>query len=105
MSAKRENLYYWDGYCPVHDALTVEQVKRVKEEHPDALFIAHPECRIDVLRLADAIKSTSGMIKYAKESKQKKFIIGTETGIIHPLLKENPDKIFIPADSNMIVLI
>ncbi len=98
----RRNLDWWDGYCPVHDALTVECVKKVKEEHPDALFIAHPECRIEILRLADAIKSTSGMIRYAKESEHKKFIIGTEIGILHPLQKACPDKLFIPADPDMI---
>ena len=98
----RKNLYWWDGYCPIHNSLTVECVKKVKERHPDALFIAHPECRIEVLRLADAIKSTSGMIRYAKESEHKKFIIGTETGILYPLKKANPDKIFIPADPDMI---
>ena len=98
----RENVSWWNGYCPIHDGLQVEQVKRVKREHPDAIFIAHPECRTDVLRLADAIKSTSGMIRYAMESGHKKFIIGTETGILHPLKKANPEKIFIPADPDMI---
>ncbi len=98
----RNNLFYWNGYCPVHESLTVEQVQKIKSEHPDALFIAHPECKIEVLKLADAIKSTSGMIKYTQESGHKKFIIGTETGIIHPLLKANPDKIFIPADPDMV---
>lgn len=99
---ERENLYWWDGYCPVHDGLTAEQVKKVKEEHPDALLIAHPECRIEVLRLADAIRSTSGMIRYAQESEHKKFIIATETGLLYPLSKANPGKIFIPADPDMI---
>ena len=98
----RKNLYWWDGYCPIHEALTPARVKKIKEEHPDALFIAHPECRMEVLRLADAIRSTSGMIRYAKESEHKKFIIGTETGILYPLKKANPDKIFIPADPDMI---
>jgi len=100
--SKRENISWWDGYCPIHDSLTVEQVKKVKEEHPDAIFIAHPECRIEVLRLADEIKSTSGMIRYVKESSHKKFIIATEVGILHPLKKACPDKEFIPADPNMI---
>ena len=100
--SKRKDISWWDGYCPIHDSLTVEQVKKVKEEYPDALFIAHPECRIEVLRLADEIKSTSGMIRYARESKHKKFIIATEVGILHPLKKACPDKEFIPADPNMI---
>ncbi len=100
--SKRKDISWWDGYCPIHDSLTVEQVKKVKEEHPDALFIAHPECRMGVLRLADEIKSTSGMIRYARESKHKKFIIATEIGILHPLKKACPDKEFIPADPDMI---
>lgn len=100
--SKRMNIDWWNGYCPVHEMLTVEQVKKVKAQHPDALFIAHPECKIEVLRLADAIKSTSGMIKYVKESQHKKFIIGTEIGILHPLKKACPDKEFIPADPKMI---
>jgi len=100
--SKRENIFWWDGYCPVHDNLTLAQVQKVKAQHPDALFIAHPECRIEVLRIADAIKSTSGMIKYAKEVQHKKFIIATEVGILHPLKKACPDKEFIPADPDMI---
>ncbi len=100
--SKRENIFWWDGYCPIHDNLTLEQVQKVKAQHPDALFIAHPECRIEILKIADAIKSTSGMIKYVKEVPHKKFIIATEVGILHPLKKACPDKEFIPADPNMI---
>ncbi len=101
-SLKRENIFFWDGYCPIHERLTAEKVRKVKEEHPDAIFLAHPECRLEVLKLADVIASTSGMLKYVRESDHKKFIIGTETGLIYPLLRENPDKIFIPADPEMI---
>jgi quinolinate synthase len=93
---------YWDGYCVYHNNLTVEQVKRVKKAHPEAVFLAHPECRPEVLELADEAKSTSGMIAYAANSDQREFIIGTETGILHPLSKANPDKQFFPADPNMI---
>jgi quinolinate synthase len=93
---------YWDGYCPIHNNLTVEQVKKVKEAHPEALFLAHPECQPEVLDLADEVKSTSGMIAYATGSSRREFIIGTEAGILHPLSKANPDKLFIPADPNMI---
>jgi len=74
---------YWDGYCVYHNNLTVEQVKRVKKGHPEAVFLAHPECRPEVLELADEAKSTSGMITYAANSDQREFIIGTETGILY----------------------
>lgn len=93
---------YWDGYCPVHNNLSVEQVMNVKKAHPEAIFLAHPECPPDVLDLADEIKSTSGMIAFATSSKKKEFIIGTEIGILYPLSKAAPDKLFIPADPNMI---
>ena len=93
---------YWDGYCPIHDNLSVEQVRRVKIAHPQAIFLAHPECPPDVLDLADEVKSTSGMIAFATSSKKKEFIIGTEIGLLHPLSKAAPDKLFIPADPNMI---
>ncbi len=92
----------WDGYCPIHNNLTAETVIKRKEEHPDALFIAHPECRPEVLELADEIKSTSGMIRFVNQSSAQKFIIGTETGLIHPLSQANPEKEFIPADRGMI---
>ncbi len=93
---------YWDGYCPVHNGLNAKQVKKVKSENPDALFLAHPECPPEILELADEIKSTSGMIKFAGESQAKKFIIGTETGILYPISRANPDKLFIPANPNMV---
>ena len=93
---------WWDGFCVTHNSLTSEQVKKVKEQNPDALFLAHPECTPEVLELADEIKSTSGLIAFTKSSVHRKFIIGTETGILYPLSKSNPDKVFIPADPGMI---
>lgn len=93
---------YWHGYCPIHNRLTAGQVIRVRNEHPDAVFLAHPECPPEVLDLADEIKSTSGMIAYAAESARGEFIIGTETGILYPLAKANPGKRFIPADPGMV---
>ena len=94
-------IHYWDGYCPIHNNLTVEQVLKVKKAHPGAPFLAHPECPPEVLAIADEIKSTSGILAYADQSTQTKFIIGTEVGILHPLRKAHPDKIFIPADPDM----
>ncbi len=96
------DISYWSGFCPIHNNLSPEQVKRIKKEHPGAVFMAHPECPPEVLHMADEIKSTSGMLAFARDSKAKEFIVGTETGILHPLSKENPGKIFIPADTRMI---
>jgi quinolinate synthase len=93
---------YWDGYCPIHNSLTPGQVMKVKKAHPEAVFIAHPECPPDVLDLADVIKSTSGMLAFVSESDKKEFIIGTEIGIIYPMSKANPGKLLIPADPDMI---
>jgi quinolinate synthase len=97
-----QRIIYWEGFCPYHDALTADQVRKVKEVHPEAQFLAHPECRPEVIDLADAVKSTSGMLDYVKGSPNKAFIIGTEVGIIHTLKVQNPDKTFIPADESMV---
>ncbi len=94
-------IHAWNGYCPFHNALTPEQVLRQKQAHPEALFMAHPECRTEVLELADIITSTSGMIRIAKESESISFIVGTEIGLLYPLKKENPDKTFYPASTAM----
>jgi quinolinate synthase len=96
------DIAYWEGYCPIHNNLTVTQVKETRSAHPEALFLAHPECPPEVLDLADEVKSTSGMIAYARDSEHREFIIGTETGILHPLSMANPDKRFFPADPGMV---
>ena len=96
------NIIYWEGFCPVHNNLTVEQVRKAKSIHPEAPFLAHPECPPEILELADEVKSTSGMIAYAGSSESREFIIGTEIGMLHPLSKANPDKLFFPADPGMI---
>ena len=98
----RRDIAYWEGYCPIHNNLTVAQVRGTKAAHPEALFLAHPECPPEILDLADEVKSTSGMIAYAGNSESREFIIGTEVGILHPLSKANPDKSFFPADPGMI---
>ncbi len=97
-----KKVYYWNGYCPVHHRLTAEAVRRARESHPDAVFVAHPECRPEVLDLADVITSTSGMLRFAKESTHRAFLIGTETGILHPLRRDNPDKAFYPVSPQMV---
>ena len=94
-----KELILWDGYCVVHMRLTREQVLISKELNPKAEFIAHPECRKEVIELADYVGSTAGMIKYVKESPCKGFIIGTEMNIIYRLKQDNPEKHFhVPTD-------
>ena len=89
----------WEGFCPTHHLLKVDDVINAKVKHPEALFVAHPECTLEVLKYADHVCSTSGMYKFAKESSAKEFIIGTEEGILYRLRKENPDKKFyLPAE-------
>jgi quinolinate synthase len=94
----------WQGWCPVHHDLTAEQVGRVKQAHPQAVFAAHPECREDVLSLADFVGSTTGIIRYAGNDKVREMIVGTERGIFYQLKKRHPEKIFIPASERMICL-
>ncbi|HEY3309040.1 MAG TPA: quinolinate synthase NadA [Desulfuromonadaceae bacterium] len=93
---------YWEGYCPTHERMTVEAVLKKKSEHPDALFICHPECAPEVTALADHACSTSGMYEYCRKSPAHKFIIGTEAGILYKLRQENPDKEFILASPALI---
>lgn len=84
----------WEGCCNIHDLLTAQEVLAAKAAHPQALFVAHPECRLEVLDLADAIRSTTGMLEFVRRSPHREFLIGTEMGILHTLKKENPDKFF-----------
>ncbi len=94
-------IHLWKGFCPYHNTLTIEDVRKAKEKHPDALFIAHPECSPAILKIADAVKSTSGMIRFAGESNGKSFIVGTENGLLYPLSKAFPNKRFYPASEKM----
>ncbi len=96
-----KKIHFWDGYCPIHEILTPEDVKKAKQVHQDAVFVAHPECRPEVLSLADNVLSTSGMIRYPRKSKSNAFIVGTEVGLLYPLKKANPDKDFYPASIAM----
>jgi len=90
-------LIAWDGFCPTHIKILPEDIIREKKFHPQAKVVVHPECLPQVVALADAALSTSQMGKFAKETDAKEIIVGTETGIIYRLKKDNPDKEFYPA--------
>jgi quinolinate synthase len=92
----------WPGYCPTHMRVLAEDITRLKKLHPGAVAIVHPECRAEAKAVADEVLSTGGMMCYARESKAKTIIIGTETGIIYRLQKENPGKTFIPASDKVV---
>ncbi|MGW8272242.1 MAG: quinolinate synthase [Thermodesulfovibrionales bacterium] len=92
----------WDGFCHVHDRVTAADVERARTDHPGALLMAHPECRPEVLDLADHVTSTSGMLRFAAASEAEEFIVGTETGLIHRLVRENPSKRFTPLRRDMV---
>lgn len=94
------NMVLWDGACMVHEKYSLEKILELKEEHPDAEFIAHPECEKPVLVIADFIGSTTALLKHARKSEKKKFIVATESGILHQMNKDCPEKVFIPAPSN-----
>jgi quinolinate synthase len=96
-----KKIHVWDGYCPTHEWLTPEDVTEARANHPDAVFIAHPECRPDVVRMADVVASTSGMLRHVTQADENEFIIGTELGLIYPMQKANPDKVFHPASKKM----
>lgn len=89
-----------DGYCPTHMVFTRTDIQHLKQHHPDAEVLAHPECRVEVQEVADAICSTSQMITHAQKSRARTFIICTEIGMLHRLKKENPGKHFIPGSPN-----
>jgi quinolinate synthase len=98
----KKKVIAWDGYCHVHERVTPADVLKAREEHPRALIMAHPECRLDVLEMADHVTSTSGMLRFAKSSSEKEFMIGTEIGLLYRLRQENPDKVFYALRKDMI---
>ena len=98
----QKNVILNKGYCPIHHALTIEEVRNAKKEHPNAEFLVHPECVKALLDEADYIGSTSGIIDYAKKSDAQEFIIGTEIGVFYELKKQNPKKQFYTINDNQI---
>jgi quinolinate synthase len=94
------DMVLWNGVCMVHEIFSLEKITKLKNRHPDAKFIAHPECEPVVLEHADFIGSTTGLLKYTVTSLAREFIVATETGIIYQMAKASPDKTFIPAPPN-----
>lgn len=94
------NMVLWDGTCEVHDILSVESIIKMKIEHPDAKLIAHPECKAQVLELADFIGSTTALLQYTSKDKSLKYIVATETGILHKMKLNSPEKNFLVVPSD-----
>ena len=95
MKNLNRKMILFPGYCPTHHRIEPEQIAAMRKQYPNAPIVVHPECPVEVTALADAALSTGGMLKYVKDSPAKQIVIGTESGIIHRLRKENPDKEFI----------
>ena len=91
------NMLLWNGACMVHEIFSLEKITKLRVKHPNAKFIAHPECEEPVLRIADYIGSTTGLLKYTQTDDSKEYIVATETGILHQMMKASPHKTFIPA--------
>ena len=92
----------WPGYCPTHQLITAKGIADARSLHPGAPVMVHPECAKDVREAADHALSTGGMCRFARESNDKEFIVGTEVGILHRLRKENPDKVFHPVSDRVV---
>ena len=102
-SLSGRNMVIWKGGCHVHEEFSLEKILGLKNENPEAKLIAHPECKKPILIISDHIGSTSSLLKFTIEDKTKEYIVATESGILHQMKKESPEKIFIPAppkDSN-----
>ena len=95
-------LILWPGWCPSHERLTAEDILLARRRHPDAPVIVHPESPLEVARLADAVLSTGGMVRYARESEAREIIVGTEIGMIHRLKRVAPEKHFVPASEQAV---
>lgn len=94
------DMLLWDGACHVHSQFSLEKIVDLKKQYPDALILAHPECKKDILLVAYKVGSTAALLRFATQSDCKRFIVATESGILHEMKKNNPDKEFIPAPPN-----
>ncbi len=97
-----KKMILWPGFCPTHVRIKPERIKELRQEYPQAKVVIHPECRPDVIALADEVLSTGGMCRYAKRDEVREMVVGTEQGIIHRLKKENPGKRFIPVSEQAV---
>lgn len=96
-SITKREMVIWDGACHVHEEFSLEKILELKKAHPAAKVLAHPECKKPVLMVADHIGSTSDLLQFSKKDTGKEYIVATESGILHQMQKESPDKLFIPA--------
>lgn len=94
------DMVLWNGACMVHEIFSLEKITHLKATHPNAKLIAHPECEEPLLKIADYIGSTTGLLNYTMKSSDTEFIVATETGILHQMIKSSPEKTFIPAPPN-----
>ena len=98
----KKRFILWPGFCPTHARILPEHITKLRQEYPKAKIVVHPECKPEVIALADEVLSTSGMIRFAQGDDVKEMVVGTEMGLIHRLKKENPDKKFIPVTEQAI---
>lgn len=98
----QRHLILWPGYCASHIVITDDDIKIARGKYPDAVVMAHPECSEPVKALSDQVLSTSQMLRFAKDSPAKEFIVATEVGMIHPLAKQRPDAVFVPASEKAV---
>ncbi|MFC2025177.1 quinolinate synthase NadA [Chloroflexota bacterium] len=96
------DMILWPGYCPTHMRIQPQEISRLRAEYPQAKVAVHPECRPEVIALADEVQSTSGICRFSRETEAKEIIVGTEIGILRRLKKENPGKRFIPASEQAV---
>ena len=94
------DMLLWNGACMVHEIFSLEKITKLKQRHPKAKLIAHPECEDPILKIADYIGSTTGLLKYTQKDDSQEYIVATETGILHQMMKTSPQKTFIPAPPN-----
>ena len=94
------NMLLWNGACHVHEQFSVEKIAALKKQYPDAEVITHPECKQPVVQVSDFVGSTAALLKHTVKSDKKQFIVATESGVIHEMRKQSPDKEFIPAPPN-----
>jgi len=97
-----KKMILWPGYCPTHVRIQPEHITKLRQEYPQAKAVVHPECKPEVIALADEVLSTGGMIRFANRQEVEEMIVGTEIGMIHRLRKENPGKRFIPVSEQAV---